>query len=227
MARASAHAIVLCLVATILYLPASAAQGVAPSSELRVSVAPGPVSIALGGEHVVPVTVTLEAAGFACPQASELAVALAVEHAPSKLAGVMAHLPESITLAVPPGAYASGAQGASSPFNGTVDFDLRIMVGEDAPADHAHTLRAVATFAGGTPAGCLSASPLPSADATAEHAIRTGAALAPPSSPALPSSSPVAPSESAAPAERRAPALGPLAIALAAAAVALLARRSR
>lgn len=218
---------VLCLIASIPYFPAGAAQDVAPSSQLAVSVAPGPVSIALGGEHVVPVAVALAAANFACPQGGELLVTLIVKESPSALAGVMAHLVDSLAFPVPPGAYQTAASAASGAFNETVEAELRIMVAEDAPADHAHAFRVLAAFAGGTPPNCVSASPLPPADASAEHAIRIGPALAPPSPATAPPTSSTTPTAASPREERRAPTVGPLALALAAGALALLAKRPR
>ena len=156
----------LALLAIVLALsPAASAQ----SAGLAMDLPPGPAAIALGGQHDVPLEVTLTMSGMVCTSTASVTVPLTVKDRPSTLAGVTAvPTPAELTFEVPAGTY------TSSPFTETQSATLRVSVAQSAPAEHDHTFVVTATYAGGVPGGCQSTGSIAAADASGEHSIVTG-----------------------------------------------------
>lgn len=130
--------------ALAIFLSLLASPGVAaaptPTAAVAVVVPAGPVTVPLGGEHTMSLSVTLTLAGLACTQDATVAIPVAISRKSSTLAGVMAHLKQTqLNFTIPAGAYSSDAPVGVGAYNKTMATDLTIMVATNAPADHEHT----------------------------------------------------------------------------------------
>lgn len=169
-------ALVPSLLLLAILAPLAHAQAPAPVTSLTVTLPPGPVTLELGAEHEIPLSVTFRAANFVCTQDATLTVPITVAGTPSELSTVMAHAtPTEAKFTIPAGAYQDGVAAGNGPYNKTVEGKLTIMVAKDAPPNHAHAFLATATYNGGTPTGCQAISDMPKATGSAKHQLITGA----------------------------------------------------
>lgn len=166
--------ILVLLVLVALAVPTQA-QAPTPTSEIVVDLEPGPAGIPLGASHEIPFQVQLTLSNIACTQAATATVTLAVADKPSPLNGVKGTVPATLTFSVPQGNY--GILPVSAPFEQTVDATLAINVTTEALANHEHTFQVTGNFDGSL-SGCQSAGPIPAAEGSAEHQIKTGPAAA-------------------------------------------------
>lgn len=156
----------------LLAVPLASAQ-TAPEATLGMSIAPGPVSIALGASHETPFDVTLTLRGVVCTSAASVQVPVSVKDKPSPLAGVKGTPePAALLFDVPAGSYSSNAY--SKKLLGT----LRVSVAESAPSNHEHAFELTASYASGVPSGCQGAGSMAATDAAGSHAITTGGSSA-------------------------------------------------
>lgn len=160
------------LVLVALAAPAQA-QTPTPTSAVAIELDPGPAGIPLGGSHDMPFQVKLTLSNIVCTQAAMATVALAVADKPSPLNGVKGTAPATVTFTIPQGNYGV----ASSPFEETADAALMINVTSESLPNHEHTFEVTGTFEG-TLTGCQGAGPIPRAEGSAEHQIKTGPAPA-------------------------------------------------
>ena len=154
--------------ALLVCLPVASAQA-APEASLALDVSPGPVEIALGDAHDVPIEVSLTIRGIVCASAANVKVPLSVKDKPSPLAGVRGVVePAELTFNVPAGSH------TTTPFTGSASSTLKVSVSGDAQGAHEHEFEVTAVYAGGVPSGCQAAGSIPAADAIGSHKIMTG-----------------------------------------------------
>lgn len=166
---------VLVLLALLALAMPTQAQAPTPTSEIVVDLEPGPAGIPLGASHEIPFQVQLTLSNIACTQAATATVTLSVADKPSPLNGVKGTVPATLTFSVPQGNY--GILPVSAPFEQTVDAILAINVTTEALANHEHAFQVTGEFDGSL-SGCQGAGPIPGAEGSAEHQIKTGPPLA-------------------------------------------------
>lgn len=159
--------VVLALLA--LAVPAQA-QAPTPMSQVAVDLDPGPAGIPLGASHQIPFSVKLTLSNIACTAPATATVSLSVADKPSPLNGVKGTVPATVTFNVPQGSYVTPV---GQVYEGTADAILSINVTAEALADHEHAFQVTGKFDGSL-GGCQGAGPIPSAEGSAEHQIKTG-----------------------------------------------------
>lgn len=180
-----ARFLALALVAAVLVLPAVHAQvPTTPTVTVKVTLPPGPAVVPLGSAGNVTVTVDFTINNVACPQAGLPAggtpgtatVKLTSADKPSPLQGIASTVtPQTVTFSL------NQPQYASTPYQGTATATLAYAVASGVPANHDHVFNVTAVFDGANGlTGCNSlGGTVPSAFASADHAIRSGPPLAP------------------------------------------------
>ncbi len=168
------------LLALVVCAAMPSAQGQGPTTpQATVSVTGVPETmkiVPLGESASVTFQVSLAFAGVVCPQASTAKVQLSMQQQGGGLAGLSASLDKSeLTFDVPANVLPFGGGSPAPP----QDVTLTASASTSVTPDHHHVINVTATYAGGAPSGCQSASTIAAASDVGEIMFMTGSVAAP------------------------------------------------